>query len=88
VAFETLNVNRMVAIELYEKRNQQRIMENQQPDKNNEETWDTGQQDLKEGRLVSEETDNVDASGVDDHSTGMGEDDFLGKTNLEGKDDE
>lgn len=78
----------MVAIELYEKRNQQRIMENQQPDKNNEETWDTGQQDLKEGRLVSEETDNVDASGVDDHSTGMGEDDFLGKTNLEGKDDE
>ena len=88
MAFETLNVNRMVAIELYEKRNQQRIMENQQPDKNNEETWDTGQQDLKEGRLVSEETDNVDASGVDDHSTGMGEDDFLGKTNLEGKDDE
>lgn len=88
MAFETLNVNRMVAIELYEKRNQQRIMENQQPDKKNEETWDTGQQDLKEGRLVSEETDNVDASGVDDHSTGMGEDDFLGKTNLEGKDDE
>lgn len=88
MAFETLNVNRMVAIELYGKRNQQRIMENQQPDKKNEETWDTGQQDFKEGRLVSEETDNVDASGVDDHSTGMGEDDFLGKTNLEGKDDE
>lgn len=88
MAFETLNVNRMVAIELYGKRNQQRIMENQQPDKKNEETWDTGQQDLKEGRLVSEKTDNVDASGVDDHSTGMGEDDFLGKTNLEGKDDE
>ena len=62
-------------------------MENQQPDKKNEETWDTGQQDLKEGYLVSEETEDVDASGVDDHSTGMGEDDFLGKTNLDDKDD-
>ncbi|MCK8494225.1 MULTISPECIES: hypothetical protein [Spirosoma] len=38
--------------------------------------------------LVGEEHDDVDASGVDDHSTGMGEDDYLGKTNREGNKDE
>lgn len=72
---------------LYSKRNRQRVMEDQQPNKKNEETWDTGQEDLEEGRLVSEKTDDVDASGVDDQSTGMGEDDFLGKTNLKDEDD-
>lgn len=35
--------------------------------------------------LVSVETENVDASGVDDDSTGMGDDDYLGRTNKEGK---
>ncbi len=34
-------------------------------------------------RLVSEETEDVDASGVDDKSTGMGEGDYLGKSNKE-----
>ena len=38
------------------------------------------------GVLVHEETENVDASGVDDHSTGMGDDDYLGRTNKEGRD--
>lgn len=87
MAFETLNVNLMTPFGLYGKRNRQRVMENQQPDTKNEETQDTDQQGLKEGYLVSEETDGVDASGVEDHSTGMGEDDFLGKTNLDNKDD-
>lgn len=32
-------------------------------------------------RLVGEDADNVDASGVDDDSTGMGDDDFLGRSN-------
>ncbi len=35
-----------------------------------------------DGFLVGEETENVDASGVDDTSTGK-EDDYLGKTNKE-----
>ncbi len=41
-------------------------------------------------RLVSEKTEDVDASGVDDKSTGMGEgdSDYLGKTNKENRDDE
>ena len=34
--------------------------------------------------LVSVETENVDASGVDDDSTGMGNDDYLGRTHREG----
>ncbi|MFD2933646.1 hypothetical protein [Spirosoma flavum] len=38
--------------------------------------------------LISEETENVDASGVDDTSTGMGDDDYLGKTNRKGEKDE
>lgn len=33
------------------------------------------------GVLVSIETENVDASGVDDDSTGLGNDDYLGRTN-------
>ncbi len=39
-------------------------------------------------RLVSEETENVDASGADDESTGMEGDDFLGRTNRENKGEE
>lgn len=35
--------------------------------------------------LVSEETENVDASGADDNSTGMGNDDYLGRTHKEGE---
>ncbi|WP_170069398.1 hypothetical protein [Spirosoma pollinicola] len=37
----------------------------------------------KDDFLVGEQTEDVDASGVDDHSTGMGEEgqDYLGKTN-------
>ncbi|WP_460957324.1 hypothetical protein [Spirosoma litoris] len=31
--------------------------------------------------LVGEETENVKPTGVDDKSTGMGDDDYLGKTN-------
>ncbi|GAB3995748.1 hypothetical protein GCM10028807_36710 [Spirosoma daeguense] len=31
--------------------------------------------------LVSEKTEGVTPSGVDDKSTGMGEDDYLGKSN-------
>jgi len=38
--------------------------------------------------LVSEETENVDASGADDESTGMEGDDFLGRTNKEEKGEE
>ena len=37
--------------------------------------------------LVSVETEDVDASGVDDESTGMEGDDFLGRTNKEEKED-
>ena len=32
-------------------------------------------------KLVSEDTEDIDASGVDDESTGMEGDDFLGRTN-------
>ena len=38
-------------------------------------------------RLVSVETEDVDASGVDDDSTGMEGDDFLGRTNKEEKEE-
>jgi hypothetical protein len=41
--------------------------------------------DPTEGFLVGEETEDVDASGVDDKSTGK-QDDYLGKTNKEDKD--
>ncbi|MVM37650.1 hypothetical protein GO730_08635 [Spirosoma sp. HMF3257] len=34
--------------------------------------------------LIGEETENVKPTGVDDESTGMGEDDYLGKTNKRG----
>jgi hypothetical protein len=40
------------------------------------------------GKLVSIETENVDASGVNDESTGMGNDDYLGRSNKEGKEEE
>ncbi len=44
-------------------------------------------QEEAEGKavLVNIETENVDASGVEDDSTGMGNDDYLGRTNKEGK---
>ncbi|GAB4015746.1 hypothetical protein EXU85_10550 [Spirosoma sp. KCTC 42546] len=35
--------------------------------------------------LVGEETENVKPTGVDDKSTGMGDDDYLGKTNRKGE---
>ena len=35
----------------------------------------------KDDFLVGEETENVKPTGVDDNSTGMGDDDYLGKTN-------
>lgn len=35
----------------------------------------------KDDFLISVKTEDVDASGVDDDSTGMGDDDYLGKTN-------
>lgn len=39
-------------------------------------------QEEAEGKivLVSIETEDVDASGVDDESTGLGNDDYLGRT--------
>ena len=37
------------------------------------------------GVLVNIETEDVDASGVNDDSTGMGNDDYLGRTNKEEK---
>lgn len=44
-------------------------------------------QEEAEGKavLVNIETENVDASGVDDDSTGLGDDDYLGRTNKEKK---
>ena len=38
------------------------------------------------GFLVSEETENVKPTGVEDNSTGMGNDDYLGKTKKENTD--
>lgn len=35
------------------------------------------------GVLVNIETEDVDASGANDNSTGMGNDDYLGRTNKE-----
>ncbi|GAB3699117.1 hypothetical protein GCM10027592_24800 [Spirosoma flavus] len=37
--------------------------------------------------LVSEKTENVKPTGVDDNSTGMGEDDYLAKSNKENDED-
>lgn len=37
----------------------------------------------KDDFLVGEETENVKPTGVDDHSTGMGEGDYLGLKNRE-----
>jgi hypothetical protein len=37
------------------------------------------------GVLLNIETEDVDASGVDDDSTGLGDDDYLGRTNKEEK---
>lgn len=39
------------------------------------------------GVLVRIETEDVDASGADDTSTGLGDDDFLGRTNKEGEEE-
>ncbi len=50
-----------------------------------ERNTDTSQEPTK-GFLVGEETDDVDASGVDDKSTGR-KDDYLGKTNTEDDED-
>ncbi len=41
----------------------------------------------KDDFLISEKTEDVDASGVDDQSTGMGDDDYLGKTNRENREE-
>ncbi|WP_169921799.1 hypothetical protein [Spirosoma rigui] len=35
------------------------------------------------GVLLDIKTDDVDASGVDDDSTGLGDDDYLGRSNKE-----
>lgn len=51
--------------------------ENEQQDSGQDESSGTGD------FLVGEETENVKPTGVDDKSTGMGEDDYLGKTNTE-----
>lgn len=72
----------MPAFRLYRKQNEQLVMEDrEQPDPG------IDQPSGKDDFLVGEETEDVDASGVDDHSTGMGEGDkdFLGKTNREQK---
>ena len=41
----------------------------------------------KDNFLISVKTEDVDASGVDDASTGMGDDDYLGKTNRENREE-
>ncbi len=48
-----------------------------------EEKYHQNREQEGEPRLVSVETENVDASGVDDNSTGMHDDDYLGKSNKE-----
>ena len=62
------------------KQNQQRIMES-----NEGRQIQTQEEAEGKGILVNIETENVDASGVDDDSTGMGNDDYLGRTNKEEK---
>ena len=56
----------------------------------NQEQPDPGidQPNGKDDFLVGEETENVKPTGVDDNSTGMGDDDYLGKTNRENRDDD
>jgi hypothetical protein len=55
----------------------------------NREQSDPGidQPNEKDDFLVGEETENVKPTGVDDHATGMGDDDYLGKTNRENRND-
>ena len=62
------------------KQNQQRIMES-----NEGRQQQTEEEAAGKGVLVNIETEDVDASGVDDDSTGMGNDDYLGRTNKEEK---
>ena len=62
------------------KQNRQRAMES-----NEGRQQQTEEEAAGKAVLVSVETENVDASGVDDDSTGMGDDDYLGRTNKEGK---
>ncbi|GAB3882543.1 hypothetical protein [Spirosoma agri] len=57
------------------------------PESEGEWKTDTGQGPEKPF-LVSENDDDVDASGVDDKSTGMGDDDYLGKTNRDDKEED
>ncbi|GAB3557592.1 hypothetical protein [Spirosoma fluminis] len=40
------------------------------------------------GFLVHEETENVKPTGVDDESNGMTNDDYLGKSNKENRDED
>lgn len=49
-----------------------------------------GEEEAKPGNgfLVGERTEDVDASGVDDESTGMTDDDFLGTSNNENRDED
>ena len=55
---------------------------NKQPDPGQDEPNGTGD------FLVGEETENVKPTGVDDESTGMGDDDYLGKTNTRKRSEE
>ncbi len=48
-----------------------------------EEKYHQNQEQEGKPTLISIETEDVDASGVDDNSTGMGNDDYLGRTNKE-----
>ena len=56
--------------------NQQHVMES-----NEGHQQQTQEEAERKAVLVNIETENVDASGVDDNSTGMGNDDYLGRTN-------
>lgn len=60
--------------------NQQHVMES-----NEGRQQQTQEEAEGEVVLVNIETENVDASGVDDDSTGLGNDDYLGRTNKENK---
>lgn len=65
---------------LYGKQNQQRVMESSEGRQQQ-----TQEEAEGKGILVHVETENVDASGVDDDSTGLGNDDYLGRTKKEEK---
>ncbi len=58
--------------------------------KPDDKTQDTDRDETAAGPnfLVGEETENVKPTGVEDESTGMEGDDYLGKTNLENRDDD